>query len=432
MTRSMQRHLSVTAGLAILLAGLIAAAASFSLAYKEAKEFQDDMLRQIAALASRDSTVTANASNKVSDPESQVWVVHLPSDARPNWLPADIAPGFHTVNLSTAQLRLYIRDWPGGGRTVVAQATDARDEIALNSAWRTLLPLLLLLPLLIWLITRIVRRELAPIASLSKTLDEQPAHRPQAIDDVALPTEMLPFVHAINRLLERVNILMSQQRHYIADAAHELRSPLTALSVQAQNIAHADSLHAARERVLPLQEGIARAQQLTAQLLNLARIQAGTREDSVVDVSVLVRDLIVEYLPQAEIKGIDLGLEESAPLSVRASAESLGLILRNGLDNALKYAPHNGVVTLRLYTDQGDAVMEVEDNGGGIPPEEMQRVFDPFYRIAGVAGQGSGLGLAIAREAARREGGAVSLHERKQGSGLIFRYRQKYPSAELS
>ena len=426
MTRSMQRHLSVTASLAILLAGLIAAAASFSLAYKEAKEFQDDMLRQIAALASRGgsgSTGAANA-NKISDPESQVWVIHLPTDARPDWLPANLAPGFHTVNVDAAQLRLYIRDWPGGTRTVVAQATDARDEIALNSAWRTLLPLLLLLPLLIWLINRIVRRELAPIASLSKTLDEQPAHRPQAIDDVALPSEILPFVHAINRLLERVNILMSQQRHFIADAAHELRSPLTALSVQAQNIAHADSLNAALERVLPLQEGIARAQQLTAQLLNLARIQAGAREESVVDVSVLARELIAEYLPRAAIKGIDLGLEESAPLSVRASAESLGLILRNGLDNALKYAPDRGVVTLRLFTDRGDAVIEVEDNGAGIPPEEIQRVFDPFYRIAGAAGEGSGLGLAIAREAAQTEGGVVSLHERKQGGGLIFRYRQ--------
>lgn len=424
MTRSIQRHLSVMAGLAILLAGLIAAAASFSLAYKEAKEFQDDMLRQIAALAGRDRTVAANASNKMSDQESQVWVIHLPSDTRPDWLPADLTPGFHTVNLSAARLRLYIRDWPGGRRTVVAQATDARDEIALNSAWRTLLPLLLLLPLLIWLIARIVRRELAPIASLSKTLDEQPAHRPQAVDDVALPTEILPFVHAINRLLERVNILMSQQRHFIADAAHELRSPLTALSVQAQNIAHADSLNAARERVLPLQEGIARAQQLTAQLLNLARIQAGTREESVVDVSALARELIAEYLPRAELKGIDLGLEEGAPLSLRASEESLGLILRNGLDNALKYAPHNGIVTLRLFTDRGDAVLEIEDNGSGIPTEEIQRVFDPFYRIAGAAGQGSGLGLAIAREAAQREGGVISLHERKQDSGLIFRYRQ--------
>ena len=433
MTRSIQRQLSWMSGAAILLAGLVAAVASFMLAYSEAKEFQDDMLRQIATLASRSNadSIVLNAEHKlpnekaISDPESQVWLIHLPRDPRPHWLAANVSPGFHTLNLETERLRVYIRDLPDDRRTIVAQPTDARDEMAIHSALRTLLPLLLLLPILVWLIARIVRRELAPITQLSKSLDEQPAHQPQPIVSDALPAEITPFVQAINRLLERVNHLMSQQRRFIADAAHELRTPLTALSLQAQNLARAESLSAARERVVPLQEGIERVRQLTEQLLNLARLQAGTNEGTIVDVSLLARELIAECLPLAETKHIDLGVEQNAPLCLQASAEALRLIIRNALDNALKYTPQGGEVTLRLFTEQDNAVIEVIDNGVGIPVSERERVFDAFYRVAGAAGQGSGLGLSIAREAALRQGGRVSLHERQDGCGLVFRYQQK-------
>lgn len=433
MKRSMRWRLSLMLGSAILLAGLAAGIMAFGLAYFDAKEFQDDMLRQMAAL-SADSTVDSAASiarpvtrnEKVDhDPETRVVVIHLPRDPRPGWLAADLSPGFHTLNAGEERLRVYVRNTSSGGRSVVAQPTDARDEIAVNSALRTLIPLLLLLPVLIWLIVRIVRSELAPITRLSRSLDEQPADRPQPIADDALPDEITPFMHAINRLLERVNHLMGQQRRFIADAAHELRTPLTALSVQAQNVRQAGSLEAVRERVAPLQAGIERARQLTEQLLNLAKTQAGTSDETVVSISAMARELIAEYLPMAKTKRIDLGLEELSPLSLRASPEALRLILRNALENALKYTPEGGEVTLRLLSDRDSAVIEVVDNGPGIPDSERERVFDPFYRTPGTTGEGSGLGLSIAREAAKRLGGAVSLHDRHGTSGLVFRYRQR-------
>ena len=433
MKRSLQRHLSVMLGSAILLAGLAAAIASFGLAYSEAKEFQDDMLRQVATLNAGgdaespfpETQLQGARDIAISDPESRIMIIHLPRDHRPDWLSGDLLPGFHTLSLGSERLRVFVRDTPAGRRTVVAQPTDARDEIAVNSALRTLIPLLLLLPLLAWLIVRIVRSELAPITRISKSLDEQSADRPQSIADDDLPDEITPFVHAINRLLERVNHLMGQQRRFIADAAHELRSPLTALSVQAQNLMHAGSLDVVRERVVPLQEGIQRARQLTEQLLNLARTQAGTTGESEVNISAMARDLIAECLPIAEAKGIDLGLEESAPLSVRGSPEALRLIVKNALENALKYTPEGGEVTLRLLFDDHSAVIEVIDNGPGIPVAERERVFDAFYRMPGTTGAGSGLGLSIAREAANRLGSTVSLHERQEGYGLVFRYRQR-------
>ncbi len=428
MKRSLQRHLSLVLGSAVLLAGLVAAAASFGLAYFEAKELQDDMLKQIAVLfpdnaASISQPPELNNAG-ISDPDSRVTIFHLPSDTAPAWLKRNLSPGLHTLNSDTEQMRVFVRGGQLEGKTVVAQPTEARNEIAINSALRTLIPLLLLLPILAWLIFRIVRSQLAPITQLSKKLDEQPADRPQSIADNELPDEITPFVHAINRLLDRVNHLMGQQRRFIADAAHELRSPLSAISVQAENLMNAESLDAIRERVVPLQAGILRTRQLTEQLLSLAKTQVGTNGNSEISVSAMARELIAEYLPLAEAKSIDLGLDEVTPFVLSADRGALRLMLSNVLENALKYTPEGGEVTLRLSSDETNVVIEIIDNGLGIPASEYQRVFDAFYRIPGSVGEGSGLGLAIAREAATRLGGALSLHVRQENCGLVVRYSQ--------
>ena len=432
MNRSLQRRLSIVLGAVILLAGLVAAIASFGLAFSDAREFQDDMLRQIAKLSAVSTTAhdsslaqqAISANGGITDPESLVTIYHLPGNAAPAWLKADLDPGLHTLDTGSAELRVFVGEGKNGMRTVVSQPTAVRDELAINSALRTLIPLLLLLPILVWLIVYIVSSELAPIKRLSMNLDEQPAERPRPIADVDLPREITPFVHAINRLLERVNHLMSQQRRFIADAAHELRSPLTALSLQAQNLKSAPSLEVVRERIVPLQEGIERARHLTEQMLNLARTQSAENVQSEIDISAMAREMLAEYLPLAEAKRIDLGIEEIVPLSLYADATSLRLILRNALENAIKYTPEGGKVTLRLRSENGSVIIEIIDSGPGISVLEQERVFDPFYRIQDMTVVGSGLGLAIAREAADRLGGTISLHEGEDGSGLIFRYRQ--------
>ena len=433
MKRSLQWRLSLLLGGAIVISGLVAAIASLILAYAEAKEFQDDMLRQIAMLESRsmrnpagtDGSSQNNIAELVlADPESRISVIHLPGDRRPEWLAKDLTSGFHTLDTNRERLRVFVKMGPLSKTTVIAQPTDTRDEIAMNSALRTLVPLLLFLPVMAWLIVRIIRRELAPISRLASHLDAQPAERPRQLSDEGVPVEIAPFIQAINRLLKRVNDLMGQQRRFIADAAHELRSPLTGLSVQATNLKQAASLEAMRQRILPLEAGLERARKLTEQVLSLAKTQAERLTSTEVDASAMARELIAQYLPMAEVKGIDLGLSETAPLTLNAAPDILRLVISNALDNALKYVPDAGVVTLRLYTDDDSAVIEVVDNGPGIPAAERQRVADPFYRIPGTAGEGSGLGLAIAMEAATSLGGSVILLDRPEGSGLVFRYRQ--------
>jgi two-component system OmpR family sensor kinase len=434
MNRSLQRHLSIVSVIVILLAGLIAAVASFRLAYSDVRELQDDMLRQIAKL-SVGRAVVPNTSNsqqsdtdndRITDQESKVSIFYLPSNNTPAWLKPDLSPGLHTLDTGSEELRVFVSEENNGMHKVVSQPTEVRDEIAFNSALFTLIPLLLLIPVLVGLIVYIVRREFAPIMRLSGSLDQQSAERPLPLSDDDLPQEITPFIHAINRLLERVSLLMSQQRRFIADAAHELRSPLTALSLQVQNLKRADSIEVVRERVVPLQEGIARASLLTEQLLSLARTQSAESIRSGINVSALAREVVAEYLPLAEARNVDLGIEEIELLSLHADPEALRLILKNALENAIKYTPAGGKVTLRLLAENDSAVIEVVDNGPGIRVLERDRVFEPFYRIDGTAAGGSGLGLAIAREAAIRLGGSVSLHEVQGGGGLIFRYRQSF------
>ena len=432
MNRSLERHLSRTLALAIVLAGLLAGAASFGFAYVEAQEFQDESLRQIAILADAARLPAAgravDGAGADSDADDRVLVLRLPPAPRtvpPARLPYARPPGVHTQGERFDRWRVFVRQTRTGTRIAVAQETQVRDEMAIFSALRTLAPLLLLLPLLVWLAARIVRTELAPVRRLAHTLDQQPAGRPQPLPEGDVPDEIAPFVRAINRLLGRITELMGEQRRFIADAAHELRSPLTALSLQAQNLENAGSPAAMRERVGPLRAGIERARRLTEQLLSLARSQASSAASTKLEVSALAQELIEDSLPLAQARGIDLGLEDAGGIILAAEAPTLQLILKNALDNALRYTPSGGEVTLRLYPVGDDAVIEVSDSGPGIADAERERVFSPFYRSEGAGGEGSGLGLAIARDAAARLGGTVSLHDRPDGPGLVFRYRQR-------
>ncbi len=142
------------------------------------------------------------------------------------------------------------------------------------------------------------------------------------------------------------------------------------------------------------------------------------------DVALLARELIADYLPLAEAKGVDLGLDEAVALKLDAVPDALRLVLKNGLENALKYVPEGGEVTLRLDADDEGAIIDVIDNGPGIPVSEREPVFAPFHRAPETPGEGSGLGLAIAREAAANQGGSLTLLDRPSGTGLVFRYQQ--------
>jgi two-component system OmpR family sensor kinase/two-component system sensor histidine kinase QseC len=430
MNTSLQKRLSIWLSLAIVVIGLLAGGVSFWLAYNEAQEFQDDSLRQIALLMDADhlpSDGQRSAAAIDNDPDARIIVQRLTSSrgtASRLALPAKMEAGFHTLDIDGTQWRIYVRTFKFGEQIAVAQETEVRGEAARNSALRTLLPLIVLIPLLAFFSRRLVRASLAPVRALSHVADTQSEDRPSALSTAQVPDEIIPFVESINRLLERIGRLMEQQRRFIADAAHELRTPLTALSLQVQNLERADSLAACKERLLPLKTGLERSRHLLDQLLSLARQQASTGNRQQVDLVEIAQDVIEELFPFAELKNIDLGIEQQGKIWVNADVSAVHILIRNGVDNALRYTPEGGEVTIQVRSIAEQGVVEVIDSGSGIPKEERARVFDAFYRIPGSADGGSGLGLAIAQSIAIRLGGSITLEERKDKAGLVFVYRQ--------
>jgi two-component system OmpR family sensor kinase len=427
---SLQQHLSITLSAALLLAAVLAGSMSFWLAYEDATETQDELLRQVASAVATPARGKANDGAARLEAESRLLVLHLPQDVRPPWLPATLMPGLHTVPAPGGAMRVFLAARADGGQTVIGQATASSDDLASDSALRTLIPFLLLIPVQALLTLRIVRAELAPVNRLARRLDAHAADQPVMVGDAEIPIEIIPFAKAIDGLMARVNLLVRQQRRFVADAAHELRGPLTAIDLQAQNLERASTLGDMRERLPPLLDGIARARRLTEQMLSLAHVEAGSHGLVPVDLEALAREVVAAAMPLAGTRGIDLGFERSCPVRVAGAPDVLRRIIGNAIDNALAYTPRGGQVSVTVDSAGADALFEVVDDGPGIVAADRARVFDAFVRLPGARGVGSGLGLAIALEAARKLGGELSLHERQGFTGLVLRYKQKQTETE--
>ncbi|MGC9206340.1 ATP-binding protein [Acidithiobacillus sp.] len=433
MKKSLQRQLSIGLGIAIICMGLLAGLAAFFLSLNEAQEYQDASLQQIAALVPPQVWQNAYRYDQRHvdiDPDARIVVEPLCLSNcgkldRPLQLPPQLSQGFHTVAVKDQDWRVFVRRLGPDKALAVAQSTDLRSDAAFASARLTLLPLLILIPLLVIFARIIVRRSLAPIHALAEAVDQQNSDRPTPLPVEQVPEEIVPFIQSLNRLLERIRQLLAKERRFIADAAHELRTPLTALSLQVQNLQRADSLEESRKRLLPLQDGLERTRHLLDQLLGFARQQSGVSTIEPVDLTAVARQVVEDLYPLAELKKIDFGMDAEKPLRVQGSSAAFYSLLRNAVDNALRYSPDHSEVTVRVRSEENEVLLEVLDSGPGIPPEASERVFDPFYRLPGSAGDGSGLGLSIVRSIAEQMGGEIILQARTDHAGLHFIYRQK-------
>lgn len=331
-------------------------------------------------------------------------------------LPATLKNGFHAFRHQNLEYRVYVHRLRDGSRIAVSQETRIRDQIARQSALYATLPLLLLVPVLLAVMLMLIRLMLRPLAELSRTVDARQEHDLKPLPKTDLPTELQPFVNAINGLLGRTGAAMESQRRFVADAAHELRSPLAALSLQAERLHAAPMSLEATERLETLQAGIRRSRHLLEQLLLLARAQnarwgqgqAATTAASVpavVAVLPVMRRVLEDLLPLADQKGLNLGIsaapgvthDAEADERIRVAADEMALytLLRNLVDNAIRYTPAGGQIDLWVDRHGTEVVMAVQDDGPGIPAEERARVVDPFYRVLGTGESGSGLGLSI-------------------------------------
>ena len=265
---SLQLRLSLWLMLVIGGMALLAGGFSFLAAFDEAHELQDDMLRQVFALLVTQNRPVATASAQVAEgglawEESRVIVQSLSAGAASAWaLPTSLVDGLQTATVNNLPYRVLVKTLASGERFAVAQETRVRDEAAHDSAVRTLMPFLVLLPVLLLVVAHLVRKIFQPVAALSLEIDQRSEHALHPFDDQALPAEIRPFVVAINRLLGRVEQAMEAQRRFVADAAHELRSPLTALSLQAERLADTAMPDTARQRLTTLRQGIDRGRAL--------------------------------------------------------------------------------------------------------------------------------------------------------------------------
>lgn len=421
--------------LASLLASVVLVGAAggwivYRNALAEADAFFDYHLRQ-TALILRDQPVEYLLPQQIAPTDAaydfvvQVWSldgvrVYL---SRPHAvLPEITTLGFSTV--STAEGRWRVYGVQALTRVIqVAQPMSVREQRAAQLALRTLVPFALLLPVLALLIWLAVGRALRPLERLTGLVKARQVNALEPLPDTQLPDEVRPLVGALNDLLARLGAALGRERAFMADAAHELRTPLTALHLQMDMLARAEGeaeRSAATER---LSEGVQRAIRLVEQMLALAREEPRTPPRRVaVELEALARELLAELLPLADAHHIDLGLSAVRPLTVSGDPDALRTLLRNLIDNAVRYGGDGGRVDVSVEEGGSPqaprAQLAVTDSGPGIPPEERTRVLDRFYRRAGAGPPGSGLGLAIVKAIADAHGATLTLTAGPDGRGL--------------
>ena len=426
---SIRRRLLVYLLTGMLLAGLAVTVLVFYQARSTANEMFDYQLRQIAlALRDRaylpgDLAETLQAAEGL-DFVIQAWTPdgRLVYESHPQIaMPATGVEGFSNVKTKLGTWRVFAT-WHRGLSIQVAQHQLARDALAFNAAWRTLLPFLVALPFMGWLIWVLVGREVKVLTNTAKDVARRTPESLEPIAGKAVPDEVQPLVGALNGLMARLGDALGQQKSFIADAAHELRTPLTALKLQLQ-LAERARDDAERDRAhAMLREGIARATHVVEQLLALARAdpQVSSAALTRFDLAELARTVAEAQRPAAEAKSLALEIVANNPVEVNADRAALRTLLENLVDNAIRYT-QQGSVTVRCYSGVESAVLEVQDTGPGIAAEERERVFDRFYRSETAVEGGTGLGLAIVRRIAERHGGKAELLDSPGGHGLLAR-----------
>ncbi len=312
----------------------------------------------------------------------------------------------------------------------VAETRHKRSSLSSRIVSGVLLPQFAIIPLAVLLVWFGLSRGIAPLGGLQGLIRKR---RPGDLSPIApesVPEEVRPLIVAFNDMMARLDILLHAQQHFIADAAHQMRTPLAGLKMQielATSEIEPEQMRAAMRRA---GVGAERAARLINQLLSLARAEASSENVhgfARVEMAQLVRETVADCVPLALQKGIDLGVDfmpRESSLHIEGSEVLLRELTMNLVDNAIKYTPAGGQVTVGLWHEESDSedehlVLSVTDNGPGIALEERGKVFQRFYRVLGNAAEGSGLGLAIVREVAELHGGEVSLHDSHQDGRVI-------------
>jgi two-component system OmpR family sensor kinase len=384
--------IGLTVTVAVAAAGLFA----FRYAYDEAIEGQDATLTQVGALAVEGHFDQHMTPSSGIDPENRLVIETLPArtpSASSGAILDEVDDGLRDVSRGSERWRVLIRTRTDGSRVMVGQPTSVREEIATGSALRTIVPLATLIPVMMLVMVFLVGQSLRPIKALAAKLDARKAEDLEELPPDHVPRELQPFIGSINRLLQRIHVLVDRQRRFIADAAHELRTPIAALMLQAENLDQVELPSESSERLEALRLGVRRTKRLLEQLLALARYDADQglpRPTISLDKS--AREVVADLLPESNQKGIDLGFDHLDSCGVAAEPVMVEVLLRNLLDNALRHTPPGGRIDISLRSRKANAILAIADTGPGIPSDDIDRIFEPFFRGSQHQGDGSGRG----------------------------------------
>jgi two-component system, OmpR family, sensor kinase len=427
---SLQNRLLWSLVAAIFFAAFVEAGLAYRTALTEVDTILDNYMQR-TAWSLRAGPTLAGGEAPLESPEDegnydlfvQVWSadgLRIFQSSAHIVLPVGAVLGFANVNANGTAYRVY--SLQAGPRVIqVAQKLSARRIAAGTLALRTVVPILLMAPLLVFVSVWVVRRSLVSVARVRRQVAERKPDDLSEVSATGLPDEIRPLVEELNLLFGRVRRAFEAQQHFVADAAHELRSPLAALKLQVQSLQRAPDDAARSLAMERLTSGIDRATQLVGQLLILARQEARLTADepperlSLLD---LARDAVVDITPVAEARGIDVGLVDSDPAVIDGHADALHILLRNLLDNAIKYTPAGGFVDVEVRASPGEVILAVEDSGTGIPAEAREHVLGRFHRGTNTGVPGSGLGLAIVQVIAKLHTATIALEASARRGGL--------------
>jgi signal transduction histidine kinase len=411
------RLFALLAVLGAVTALAVAGATYFSVR-AEADQLFDYQLRQTALSLRDQGRVAPDEAASLADPSLdyvvQIWSLQGLElySSRPQGMTEPLPPravlGFSTQRLGGQDWRMFSAATPL--RVVqVAQPLAVRQKLAAVAALRSVVPVAVALPLVAAALWWLIGVSLAPLARVTQAAQAGGANALDALPTDGLPGEIAPLVDAFNGLLGRLAAAFDAQRGFVADAAHELRSPLTALKLQLGLLRGATPGEDQDAAINRLRGGIDRAAHLVEQLLALARAEPGApAAELALDLAELARQAVADVQPLAERAGVALTLTAPDPLPLRGDPQALRGALRNLVDNAVKYGART-VQVAALRGPGGAPLLRVDDDGPGIPPDARERVFARFQRGEDASVEGSGLGLAIVRAAARRQGADVVL-----------------------
>ena len=421
----------------LVLSAAIAGAISYRNVLSETEALFDYQLRQMALSLRDQGEIAPDDAAALQDEDLdfvvQIWridgrVVYASRAHRV--LPSRTVLGFADIVVDGQRWRSFgvaARD-----RVIqVAQPARIRQRLAADAALRSVLPLLAVTPLLAAALYWLVTHMLKPLKRVAAELRAREAESLKPVQADGLPDEVVPMVGALNAMLERLGQAFDGQRAFVADAAHELRSPLTALKLQAQLVRRAPDEATRAGAIDALVAGVDRATRLVEQLLTLARQEPGAAAPlQTVVLAPLARQVLADAAPLAQARGSTLELQADEQATVQGDPAALAVLLRNLVDNALRYTPAGGRVEVHLTREGGGVCLRVDDSGPGIPAAERERVFERFVRGSSAAPEtGSGLGLAIVRSIALRHGAALALTESPLG-GLQVEVNFPMPVAQ--